>query len=56
MIDGSRFSTWKDFAYYVVDALEEAYEERKEFSKRLKDVEDRLLRIETKIITSAVII
>jgi hypothetical protein len=56
MIDGSKFSTWKDFAYFVLDGQQEAKEERKGFHDRLRSIEERLTKIETKIITSAVII
>lgn len=56
MIDGSKFSTWKDFAYVVLDEQQTAKEERQKLSDRLLSIELRLTKIETKIITAAVII
>jgi predicted nucleic acid-binding Zn-ribbon protein len=56
MDNENRFTTWKDFAYYVMDRLDDIHEKYETIEKQQKEDHDKLVMIMTILKIAAAII
>jgi len=56
MKDEVGFSTWKDFAFYVLDKLECVKEEKDALEKDVVDLEKEFIKLKTQVYTIGAVV
>ncbi len=56
MIDGTKFSSWKDFALYVMDELDATHDETEELKQKYESLKDDYKEFKIRVYTVIAII